>query len=149
MHSVHTADPDCAQGALSALRPCARGPCRGPAACRVVGPGGRVAGLLLALHGCVVTYVATQWPCLLPLLVLCIAIQFLQQPCFSCHDTINCIVTPTAKPLLLPRYTWCIATHSPTFISVTIQFGVLRHNPPLANLHYRTPMSRYNITPKT
>ena len=46
--------------------------------------------------------------------LLCIAIQFLQQPGFSCHDIINCIVTPAAKPLLLPRYTWCIATQQPS-----------------------------------
>ena len=53
-----------------------------------------------------------------------------QQPGSPCHDTINCIVTftPFLSSLLLCHNT----------------IGVLRHNPSLANLHSRTPKSRYN-----
>ena len=50
-----------------------------------------------------------------------------QQPGSACHDTINCIVTPTAKPLLLPQYTWCIATQTPQ------------------QPHVQTATSRYNF----
>ena len=64
---------------------------------------------------------------------ICIMTQLLPQPNFcSCQDTTNCIVT------FSPAY--CLA-----FISITIQFGVLRHNPPLANMHSKTAMSRYSM----
>ena len=53
-----------------------------------------------------------------------------QQSGSPCHDIINCIVT----------FTFCLSS----LLLYHNTIGVLRHNPSLANLHSRTPKSRYN-----